>query len=45
VITDEFKQAGGEEKLRRFQIDMMLNPDATVDVTERKAQTSVELGK
>jgi len=42
IISDEFKV--GEEKLRRFQIDMMLAPDAEVAFTEAPAAgTALEL--
>jgi Tfp pilus assembly protein PilN len=42
IISDEYK--GGESKLRKFQIDMMLHPQADVATLTQKA-TAVELVK
>ncbi|MGH7214943.1 MAG: PilN domain-containing protein [Tepidisphaeraceae bacterium] len=41
VISDEFEQ--DSEKLRRFQIELMLNPTAQVDPTEKKDTKTVSV--
>jgi Tfp pilus assembly protein PilN len=41
VISDEFKN--GDEQLRKFQIEMMVNPEADVSSMEKPKVTAVEL--
>jgi Tfp pilus assembly protein PilN len=41
VISDEYKS--GDEQLRRFQIEMTVNPDAEVSSLEKPKVTAVEL--
>ena len=38
VISDEFKQDEGDDKLRKFQIEMMLDPNAEVAPADADAR-------
>ena len=45
VVSDEFQATAKDEKLRKFQIEMMLSPDAEVKPTAPKNKfAEVETG-
>jgi hypothetical protein len=43
VISDEYRK--GDEQLRKFQIEMMINPDVEVTQLEKPKVTAVELSE